>query len=278
MDPRSVLAEFGTMLPGRHQGARSGTPPGDPLSGRPERPDGTQGWSDERLAALVTRNSMIGVEQAKSPETGWMNGAGPPRGHARFRSIVAEPQDIEPVFHADWERHVFSVSHRLVKSGHWSLDQFRSTIEQQPPSDYLRHSYYENWLGAIEKLVVEHRLLEHGKSLHQGNRHAASRPRSQSGSRAPAAPRLWRQASRSATPSGSATSTPLDAPGHPVPRGHVGEIVAHGGPQPIPSAQPRTSASPNMSTACASSPPSCGVRLQAAMWSSSTCGRATSSQ
>jgi nitrile hydratase len=36
----------------------------------PERPAGTDGWSEEALAALVTRNAMIGVERAKSPETG----------------------------------------------------------------------------------------------------------------------------------------------------------------------------------------------------------------
>jgi nitrile hydratase subunit alpha len=34
----------------------------------PERPEGTVGWSEEALAALVTRNAMIGVERAKSPQ------------------------------------------------------------------------------------------------------------------------------------------------------------------------------------------------------------------
>ena len=33
----------------------------------PERPAGTDEWSEEQLAALVTRNSMIGVERAQSP-------------------------------------------------------------------------------------------------------------------------------------------------------------------------------------------------------------------
>ena len=33
----------------------------------PERPADTDGWSEEQLATLVTRNSMIGVERAKSP-------------------------------------------------------------------------------------------------------------------------------------------------------------------------------------------------------------------
>jgi nitrile hydratase len=34
----------------------------------PERPAGTENWSEAALAVLVTRNSMIGVEKAKSPK------------------------------------------------------------------------------------------------------------------------------------------------------------------------------------------------------------------
>jgi nitrile hydratase len=33
----------------------------------PMRPDATEGWSEERLATLVTRDSMIGVGLAMSP-------------------------------------------------------------------------------------------------------------------------------------------------------------------------------------------------------------------
>jgi nitrile hydratase len=37
----------------------------------PERPEGTEGWGEEALAALVTRNAMVGLERAQSPkETG----------------------------------------------------------------------------------------------------------------------------------------------------------------------------------------------------------------
>ena len=35
----------------------------------PRRPEGTDGWSEERLAALVNRNSMIGVAAATEPDT-----------------------------------------------------------------------------------------------------------------------------------------------------------------------------------------------------------------
>jgi nitrile hydratase len=31
------------------------------------RPKGTEGWSDEKLASLVTRDSMIGTGLAKQP-------------------------------------------------------------------------------------------------------------------------------------------------------------------------------------------------------------------
>ena len=34
----------------------------------PRRPDGTEGWSKERLKQLVTRDSMVGVTLAKSPQ------------------------------------------------------------------------------------------------------------------------------------------------------------------------------------------------------------------
>jgi nitrile hydratase len=33
----------------------------------PMRPSGTEGWSEEKLAALVTRDSMIGTGLARSP-------------------------------------------------------------------------------------------------------------------------------------------------------------------------------------------------------------------
>jgi nitrile hydratase len=34
----------------------------------PQRPAGTEGWDGDRLAALVTRNSMIGTQRDLSAE------------------------------------------------------------------------------------------------------------------------------------------------------------------------------------------------------------------
>ncbi len=68
IEPRAVLAEFGTQI-------------GDDVTVRvhdsnadlrylvlPERPSGTDGWDAHRLARLVTRDSMIGVGLARSPQ------------------------------------------------------------------------------------------------------------------------------------------------------------------------------------------------------------------
>ena len=67
-DPRGVLAEFGVTLP-------------DDVAVRvwdstaelryivlPERPAGTEGWDETRLAKIVTRNAMIGTDRDLSPE------------------------------------------------------------------------------------------------------------------------------------------------------------------------------------------------------------------
>ena len=68
IDPRSVLAEFGTELPADTEVRVWDSTAETRYLVVPERPAGTDGWPEERLATLVTRNSMIGVELAKAPE------------------------------------------------------------------------------------------------------------------------------------------------------------------------------------------------------------------
>ncbi len=66
-DPRAVLAEFGTVLPEATEIRVWDSTSEVRYLVIPRRPEGTQGWSEEDLAALVTRNAMIGVEPAKTP-------------------------------------------------------------------------------------------------------------------------------------------------------------------------------------------------------------------
>lgn len=66
-DPRGVLKEFGTELAEDVEIRVWDSTSEMRFLVLPERPEGTEGWSEEELAKLVTRNSMIGVEKAKSP-------------------------------------------------------------------------------------------------------------------------------------------------------------------------------------------------------------------
>jgi nitrile hydratase len=66
-DPRGVLKEFGTELSDDVEIRVWDSTSEVRFLVLPERPAGTEGWDEEQLAALVTRNSMIGVEKARSP-------------------------------------------------------------------------------------------------------------------------------------------------------------------------------------------------------------------
>ena len=68
-DPRGALAEFGTIVSNDKEIRVWDSTSEMRYLVIPERPAGTEGWSEEQLRDLVTRNSMIGVEEAKTPET-----------------------------------------------------------------------------------------------------------------------------------------------------------------------------------------------------------------
>ena len=66
-DPRGVLREFGTELPEDVELRVWDSTAEMRYLVLPMRPDGTDGWDVLRLEDLVSRNSMIGVEPAKTP-------------------------------------------------------------------------------------------------------------------------------------------------------------------------------------------------------------------
>jgi nitrile hydratase subunit alpha len=68
IDPKGVLADFGVTLP-----AGTGIRIWDSTAETrflvvPIRPAGTDGWSEEALAAIVTRDSMVGTGLPKVPD------------------------------------------------------------------------------------------------------------------------------------------------------------------------------------------------------------------
>jgi len=64
-EPRKVLAEFGTPIPDDVEVRVHDSTADMRYLVLPRRPDGTEGWDETRLAALASRDTMIGVAQAK---------------------------------------------------------------------------------------------------------------------------------------------------------------------------------------------------------------------
>ena len=61
-EPRAVLAEFGTAIPETVAIRVHDSTADMRYMVLPLRPEGTEGWSEEQLAGLVTRDSLIGVK------------------------------------------------------------------------------------------------------------------------------------------------------------------------------------------------------------------------
>lgn len=61
IDPRGTLADFGVTLPEGQRIRVWDSTAETRFIVVPQRPEGTEGWSEEELADIVTRDSMIGV-------------------------------------------------------------------------------------------------------------------------------------------------------------------------------------------------------------------------
>jgi nitrile hydratase len=66
-EPRAVLADFGVTLPPETEIRVWDSTAETRYVVVPMRPAGTEGWSEEQLAKLITRDCMIGAGLAKSP-------------------------------------------------------------------------------------------------------------------------------------------------------------------------------------------------------------------
>jgi thiocyanate hydrolase gamma subunit len=66
--PREVLAEFGLHLPTDVEVRVHDSNQKSRFMVMPMRPEGTEGWTEDQLAGIVTRDTMIGVAV---PQAGW---------------------------------------------------------------------------------------------------------------------------------------------------------------------------------------------------------------
>lgn len=81
-----------------------------------------------------------------------MNGVHDMGGMTDFGPVRRERE--EPTFHAGWERKVWGLV-RTVVDNRYNWDEFRFAIERLDPVVYLSSSYYERWLTALERYLVE---------------------------------------------------------------------------------------------------------------------------
>ena len=70
---------------------------------------------------------------------------------------VVTPEPEGDLFHADWERQALALTLAVGATGSWNIDQSRAARETLP--DYLKLSYYQIWLAAIEKLLQARGLV-----------------------------------------------------------------------------------------------------------------------
>lgn len=74
--------------------------------------------------------------------------------------------DGRPVFAEPWQAQAFALAVRLSEEGHFTwtewaaalADELRAAAERGEPDDGTR--YYDHWLAALERLVVEKGLTE----------------------------------------------------------------------------------------------------------------------
>jgi nitrile hydratase len=67
------------------------------------------------------------------------------------------PEAEGTIFHAPWEPRAFALALAMGATGVWNLDMARAARETLP--DYAQLTYYQIWLGALQKLLVERGLL-----------------------------------------------------------------------------------------------------------------------
>ena len=64
----------------------------------------------------------------------------------------------EPAFREPWEAHAFAIAVRLHEQGLFTWPQWAAALADEVAADAdtdAGGSYYEHWLGALERLVAE---------------------------------------------------------------------------------------------------------------------------
>ncbi len=124
-----------------------------------------------------------------------------------FGAVQPEPEGS--LWHATWEPRAMALTVAMGATGAWNIDQSRSARETLP--DYRQRSYYQVWLGGLQRLLADRQLL-HADELAAGH---ALHP----------APPLPRRLAASQVVSTLARGAPTARPGNAVARFAIGDAV-----------------------------------------------------
>jgi nitrile hydratase subunit alpha len=185
---REVLREFGLELPESVEIFVWNSSAATRYLVLPERPAGTEQMGEDELTALVTRDAMIGVAQVQCDRLDKrLPITVPERRVADMQGTTALPRKSgELIFQAPWEGEAFAMAVALCERGMYPWSEFQNQLisaiaaaekKQLPPE--TQPTYYENWLAALEALLIEKHILSKARI----DRKAAWLARAASGSR-----------------------------------------------------------------------------------------------
>jgi nitrile hydratase len=166
-NPRTVLREFGLELDDSVEILVWNSSAAIRYLVLPERPVGTEHLAEEELAALVTRDTMIGVARVQlgKKQVSALS-------HRRIADMEGETvlprKSGELVFQDPWEGEAFALAIALCERGLYPWSAFQDHLiaeiavaDQQEPD--LRSTYYESWLAAFEALLINKGILSKEK-------------------------------------------------------------------------------------------------------------------
>lgn len=90
-----------------------------------------------------------------------MNGAHDLGGMHGFGPI--EVKDENWPFKEEWEKRAFALTIATGATGAWNLDMSRQAREDRPALKYFQQSYFEIWILAVERLLLERGLVSPGE-------------------------------------------------------------------------------------------------------------------
>ena len=155
-EPRAVLREFGVTLPDQAEIRVWDSTAEVRYLVLPERPTGTEGWTEEQLAALVTRDSMIGTGLPRaSGGRSRMNGIHDMGGMDGFGAV--DPDETGRSSTANGKARSWRPAASMGAIGAWNIDQGRYGIEHAAAAA-LPHVVLSSLAGAVRMGAGQVRL------------------------------------------------------------------------------------------------------------------------